>query len=116
MSNNSLIVLFFQESLKSKLDLRLYCHMFPEFLFVSSLCDDTVLIIVFFYQNIRICPGDSIYRLGNFINRIGVDLPSEFNLSFNLIAFCYRNISHVICDSHNTDMAAFHNAYCRPHP
>src|SRR5699024_11538325 len=42
--------------------------------------------------------------------------PAEFNLGFHLIPFCNRYVSHVIRNSHNTDMAALDNADGCSHP
>ena len=90
--------------------------MLTEFLLVPAFQQNLILIIIFFYQSIYICFGYCIYRLGNLINRISIHFPAELNLCFYLITFGISNVTHIISNTHHTDMAAFYNAHCGTHP
>ena len=114
--HDSLIVLFFQKTFKSDLDLCLNSDMLSEFLRISSLQENVIFAIVLFHQSVCICFRYSLYCFCNFVYRISVHFPAEFNLGFHLIPFCNRYISHIIRNSHNTDMTAFDNSDGSSHP
>ena len=116
MGNNCLIIFLFQETLKSKFDLCLNCYMFLKFFRISSFQKNIIFAVIFFYQSIGICFGYCLNCFCNFIYRICINFPSKLNLCFYLIPFCNRNIAHIICNSHDTDMAALHDTDCSTHP
>ena len=90
--------------------------MLSEFCCVSSFQKNFVFVIIFFYQNICITLGHFFHRFCDFIHRISIYFPAKFNLGFYLIPFCNSYISHIICNSHNPDVAAFNNANSCSHP
>ena len=67
MSNNCLVILFFQKSLKSDLNCCLYCYMTFEFFRVSALKKNIIFIIIFFNQNINIAFGNILHIIAYFI-------------------------------------------------
>ena len=116
MSNNCLVILFFQKSLKSDLNCCLYCYMTFEFFRVSALKKNIIFIIIFFNQNINIAFGNILHIIAYFIDRISVNFPSEFDLCLYFIALGNSYVSHVISDTAYTDMAALHDSDCGTHP
>ena len=116
MCHNSLIVFLFQETFKTNFNLCLYSHMSSEFIRISAFQKNVIFIIIFFHQSIGISLRNLVYCVCNLIDRISVYFPAELNLRFYLITFCNRYISHVIRNSHNTDVAAFNHPYCGTHP
>ncbi len=116
MRHDCLVVLRFQEPLKSNLNSCLYCYVLPEFLLISSFQKYLIFIIIFFHQCVNIALGDILHIIGDLVHRVGVNLPSKLNLRLHLVPFGHGNISHIIGDSHNTDVAALNHAHCRAHP
>ena len=116
MSYDGLIILLFQKSFKSKFNLRLDCHMLPEFPGISSLQENFIFIVIFFHKGIyiRFRNGGNTFR--NLIDRISVDFPPEFNLRLHLVAFGNGHIAHIIRHTHHADMAAFNNTDGSSHP
>ena len=116
VGNDSLIVLFLQETLKADLDLRLYGYVTAEFRLVSSLQEDVVFVVILFYQSVGIRLGNGLNRLRDLIYGIRVDLPAKLNLRFYFIALCNCHVSHIVGNPHHADMAALHDAYGGSHP
>ena len=87
-----------------------------EFFRVSALKKNIIFIIIFFNQNINIAFGNILHIIAYFIDRISVNFPSEFDLCLYFIALGNSYISHVIRNTANTNMAAFHDADCGTHP
>ena len=116
MSYDCLIVLFLQKSLKSNLDSGLNSYMVTEFFRISAFQKNLIFIIIFFHKCVNVCPRYCIDGFHNLIDRISIHFPAKFNLRFYFVAFCYCNISHIVCNTHDTDMAALDNTYCRTHP
>ena len=113
---DSLIVFLLKETLKTDLDSCLDCYMLLKFLRVTSIQNHVIFIIIFFYQNINISLAYVLYIFCDLVNRISIDLPSEFHLSLNLIALCYSYVSHIVGYTAYTDMAALHDTNCSTHP
>ena len=113
---DSLIVFLLKEALKTDLDPCLDCYMLLKFLRVTSIQNHIVFIIIFFYQNINISLAYILNIFCDLVNRISIDLPSEFHLSLNLIALCYSYVSHIVGYTAYTDMAALHDTNCSTHP
>ena len=90
--------------------------MLSEFCCVSSFQKNFVFVIIFFYQSICITLGYFFHRFCDFIHRISIYFPAKFNLRFYLISFCNSYISHIICNSHNTNMTAFNYSNGCSHP
>ena len=116
MCYDSLIVFLLEEALKTDLDPCLDCYMLLKFLRVTSIQNHVIFIIIFFYQNINISLAYILNIFCDLINRISIDLPSEFHLSLNLIALCYSYVSHIVGYTAYTDMAALHDTNCSTHP
>ena len=90
--------------------------MFSEFSFISSFQKDLIFVIVFFNKCIYITLSNLSYCVSNFIYRVSINFPSEFDLSLYFVTFCYGNVSHVVSYTHNTYMAAFDDTNCCTHP
>ena len=90
--------------------------MFSELVCISSFKKNFITVIIFVNQRFHIAFADCLNCLCDLVNRICVDLPSEFDLSFYLVTFCYSNISHIVCNSHDTHMTALDNTYSSAHP
>ena len=116
MRNNCMIVLIFQEFFKADFYLCLNRYMFSKLRFIPSFQKDIIFRIIFLYKGIHIPFCHILNIIRNFINRICINFPSEFNLCFYLIAFRYRNIPHIVGNTAYPDMGRFHNADCSPHP
>ena len=116
MCNDRLIIILLEETLKSDLDLSLHGHMTAEFFRISSLKQDVICVIVFVRKRFYIALGHRLHCLCNFIHRISVYFPAEFDLCLYFIAVCNRNVSHVVSHSHNAHMAALDHSHCRTHP
>ena len=113
---DSLIVFLLKETFKTDLDPCLDCYMLLKFLRVTSIQNHVIFIIIFFYQNINISLAYILNIFCDLVNRISIDLPSEFHLSLNLIALCYSYVSHIVGYTAYTDMAALHDTNCSTHP
>src|SRR5574344_507818 len=50
------------------------------------------------------------------MNRISIHFPAEFDLSFDLVAFCHSHIAHIVCNSGNSKMRTLYYSDCSPHP
>ena len=116
MGYDGLIVLLLKETFEAELDLRLDSHMLLKFFRISSLQKNIILLIIFIHQRIGVRNGYRSDTICNLIHRIGIDLPSKFNLGLYLVALCHCHIAHIISHTHYTDMAALHNTYCCTHP
>ena len=116
MRHNGLIVLLLQEPLEAKLDPCLNSHVPPEFLRISSLGLEAVFTFIFIHKGLHIRFGHGSHAVGDLIYRIGVYLPAEFDLCFNLVALGHCHISHIVCHAHDTDMTGLDHAHCGPHP
>ena len=90
--------------------------MFTEFCFISSFQKNLIFAVIFFYKCFYITWFYILYNSCDLIYRISIYFPSELNLCFYFIALCYSNISHIVGNTHNTDMAAFNHADCCTHP
>ena len=90
--------------------------MFSKFCCISAFCKNIIFFIIFICQRINITLRHPCHSFCNFINWISIYFPAEFNLRFHFITFCYSYISHIICNTHNTDMAAFNYANSCSHP
>ena len=116
MRNDRLIVLLLKEPLESYLNLRLYGHVTTELFWFSSLEQNIVCIIIFICQGFYIALRYSLYSFCDLIDRISIHFPAELDLCLNFITVCDRHISHVVGNSHNTDMAALYDPHRRAHP
>ena len=116
MCYNCLIVFLFQETLKSNLNLRLHCNVAFKFLRISSFEKNIIFAVIFLHQSSHIAFAYRLNRFRNLIDRIRIHFPAEFNLCFHFISFSNSNVSHVVRNPHHTNMTAFHNSNCRPHP
>ena len=67
--------------------------MFSEFSFISSFQKDLIFVIVFFNKCIYITLSNLSYCVSNFIYRVSINFPSEFDLSLYFVTFCYGNVS-----------------------
>ena len=111
-----MIVFLCQKPFKSNLNTGLYGRVLSEFLFISSFQKDFIFIIILLYQCIDVSPGNLSNSLCDLIDRISINFPAELNLSFYLVALCDSYISHIVCYTHNTHMAALNHAHSGAHP
>ena len=90
--------------------------MFLELFRVSSLKKNVIFVIILIYQSVGIRSGYRSYTVCDLVYRVSIYFPSEFDLCFYFITFCNSNITHVICHTHYTNVAALHNTDSSTHP
>ena len=116
MGDDGLIILLLQEALETDLDLRLRLNVTAELCLVPALGEKLVGIIVLVGQSLDFRIGDSIDCLADLVDRISIDFPAELDLCFDLIALGDGDVSHVVSDTHDADVAGLHDADSGAHP
>ena len=116
VGDDGLIILLLQEALEADLDLRLRLDVTAELIRVPALQEDLVGVVVLVGQCLDFRVGDGIHCLADLVDRISVDLPAELDLCFNLIALGDGDVSHVVSDTHDADVAGLHDADSGAHP
>ena len=104
MRDNRVVVPLLKKLLHSDFNCGLNLHMFSEFRVVPALCQNLVFCVIFVCQCLDVGSGNRIDIRRQIIDIIMVNLPSEFNLRLNLVAFRNGNIVHVVAKSAHSDM------------
>ena len=116
MGDDRLIILLFQEPLKSDLDPRLLCHMAAELLRIPPFQNDLVSIIILICKSLHVPFFYICDRLRDLIDRISIHFPAKLDLGFHFIAVGHCHIAHIVCHSHDPDMAALDDSHRCTHP
>ena len=59
-------------------------YMFPVFLWITSIKNNIIFIIILFYQSINISFACILYIFCNFVNRICIYFPAKFDLLYSI--------------------------------
>ena len=112
VSNNCLIIMLNKELLNTDFLLSLNKYMLSEFLLISAIKDNLVLLIIFIYKCISFIICNRIYIRSEAVDWPSVNLPAELDFSLYLVAFCNSNVSHIVCKSAYSYLRALYNTDC----
>ena len=77
---------------------------------------ELVILLIFLHQAVDFLLTYLIHHFNKIADCIGIHLPAELHLYFDLIAFGHRDLTHIIAKAHDLQLAAYGCAYCGTHP
>ena len=94
------------------------CNFFPCLIpySIEIIGIHNIILFVFCHLSVDFIIGNGINEFNNIAHTVVVNLPTEFNLCFNLVAVGYCYITHIVGNTENTKFTAFHNSDCGSHP